>query len=187
MLNLELYEKIIEEVKEDLTAHNSQQWYKYSYNLFTSHKLVSIDDFWKTVAFSYSWMPTIPTIHYEKIQGKELQLLEELKKLQQGNGNIDWLFNTLTPVINNSVVGTSKTLHFIAPDIIPIYDSRVIKAWEKLFKNDFELTLKSKKGDIKKILFFVEKMHDWKTTIGKKNNKITLRDIELILYYYGKH
>jgi hypothetical protein len=186
MLNLELYEKIKEEVKKDITNHNGQQWYNYSYNLFIAHKLESIGDFWKMVAFSYSWMPTIPTIHYEKIQGKEPQLLEELKKLQQGNGNMDWLFNTLTPVINNSVVGTSKTLHFIAPDIIPIYDSRVIKAWNTLFKDDSELTLKSKKGDINKVLFFVEKMHEWKTTIATENDKITLRDIELALYYYGK-
>jgi hypothetical protein len=186
-LTSSLYHKIRKEVETDLEVHNTQKWFNYSYALFTNHKLESIDDFWKIVAFAYSWMPTIPTIHYAYIEGKEEQVLKELKKLPQGKADIVWLFNTLTPVINNSVVGTSKVLHFIAPTQVPIYDSRVISAWQKLFSEEQQFTLKSRKGNINKVLFFIEKMNIWLANLKDNQEDISLRDIELVLYYYGKY
>lgn len=185
-LDFNLYKQISDQIKGDLENHEEVEWYQYSYKIYVSHNLDSIDDFWKIVAFAYSWMPTIPTIYYKKIKGKEDKLFSELRKLKQGKGDIPWLFNTLTPVINNSVVGTSKVLHFIAPDSVPIYDSRVISAWSKLFKSDKKLRLQFKSGgDIGKVLFYVEKMQEWLVACLKYSPYLKLRDIELILYYYG--
>ncbi|TVZ13952.1 hypothetical protein [Maribacter sp. MAR_2009_72] len=185
-LDFKLYKHIEELVSIDLKNHKNQEWYQYSYNLYLNHKLESIDDFWKIVAFAYSWMPTIPTIHYEKLKGKENLLFLELKKLQQNKGDIDWLFKALTPVINNSVVGTSKTLHFIAPDVIPIYDSRVITAWSRIFKTNRSLRLQYiPGGEISKVLFYTVKMNEWLTECLKHNPNLKLRNLELMLYYYG--
>jgi hypothetical protein len=96
MLNLDLYEKNKKEVKSDLTAHNSQSnGINTIQFIFTSHKLVSIDDFLKTAIFIF--LDAYHSNHSpEKIEGKEPQLLEEPQKLQLGNGNIDWLITTLT-------------------------------------------------------------------------------------------
>ena len=185
-LDYNLYKRISDQIKGDLENHDEVEWYQYSYKIYVSHNLDSIDDFWKVVAFAYSWMPTIPTIYYKKIKGKEDRLFSELRKLKQGKGDIPWLFNTLTPIINNSVVGTSKVLHFIAPDSVPIYDSRVISAWSKLFKSDKKLRLQFKSGgDIGKVLFYVEKMEEWLAECLKYSPYLKLRDIELMLYYYG--
>lgn len=185
-LDYKLFRKISDDVQIDLEKYSSNLWYEYSYQLFVSHYLNSIDDFWKIVAFSYSWMPTIPTIHYDKIEGKKENLFKELKKLQNGNADIEWLFKTLVPVINNSVVGTSKSLHFIAPNEVPIYDSRVIRAWSKLFKEDKELRLQYRDGkEIGKVLFYIEKMNEWLINCKNIDKSLTLRDIELALYYYG--
>ena len=185
-LDFKLYKQITDHIKSDLENHKEVEWYQYSYKIYVSHKLDSMDDFWKIVAFAYSWMPTIPTIHFEKIKGLEEKVFDELKKLQQGNGDIEWLFKTLSRVINNSVVGTSKVLHFIAPNAIPIYDSRVIRAWTKLFKSDLELRLQYKPGgDVGKVLFYANKMKDWLYECKKYDNSIRLRDLELMLYYYG--
>lgn len=187
-LDFKLYKQITEHIKSDLENHEDVEWYQYSYRIYISHKLDSMDDFWKVVAFAYSWMPTIPTIHFQKIKGLEDKVFGELKKLQRGNGDVAWLFNTLSPVINNSVVGTSKTLHFIAPNSIPIYDSRVKVAWNKLFHGNKSLTLKKRPdGDIGKVLFYTNKMNDWLKVCKLEDESISLRDLELALYYYGKN
>ncbi|MCW5514720.1 hypothetical protein [Muriicola sp. Z0-33] len=187
-LDFKLYKQISDHIKGDIESHEEGEWYQYSYKIYTNHNLDTIDDFWKIVAFAYSWMPTIPTIHFEKIKGLEEKVFYELKKLQQGDGDIVWLFNTLSPVINNSVVGTSKALHFIAPNRIPIYDSRVKEAWSKLFDSAKNLTLKKRPdGNIGKVLFYTTKMNDWLKTCNLEDDSISLRDLELALYYYGKN
>jgi hypothetical protein len=43
-------------------------------------------------------------------------------------------FTALSRIINNSVVGTSKVLHFFCPHTIPIKDSRVVIAWNRFFE-----------------------------------------------------
>lgn len=186
-LNYDLYKITKDKVQDELDEHDVNSWNIYSYQLFSNHHLNSIKDFWKVVAFAYSWMPTIPTIYYDKIEGKEEKLFNELKNLQKCIGDNRWLFTTLVPVINNSVVGTSKALHFIAPYEIPIYDSRVIRAWSKLFKKDKSLRLQYKTGgEVGKVLFYIKKMHEWLDICKSSDESITLRDLELILYYYGE-
>ena len=185
-LNYNLYKQVVSNVQSDLDKHDKDEWFNYSYSIFKNQELNSLDDFWKIVAFAYCWMPTIPTIHYKKLEGKKDMLFEELKKLANGNADVNWLFETLTPVINNSVVGTSKALHFIAPKIIPIYDSRVIRAWSRLFKADKKLRLQYKEGgDVGKVLFYIERMQHWSANCKKEGHSVTVRDIELVLYYYG--
>ncbi|UMB59992.1 hypothetical protein MHL31_13020 [Lutibacter sp. A80] len=185
-LNFELYNTLKEKVKEDVSANKNDPWYQYSYNIYVNQQLTSIEDFWKFVAFAYSWMPTIPTIHFSKLEVSNDILLNELIKLKSGKANIEWLFQILTPVINNSVVGVSKTLHFIAPNVIPIYDSRVISAWNNSFEGNDELSLNKHKGNIAKVLFYTKKMNNWISKCNKIDKTITLRDLELVLYYYGK-
>jgi len=186
-LNYQTYQKLKNEVSPKIEEDKNIQWYSHSYKVFVSQPMDTLDDFWKMVSFAYSWMPTIPNIYMEKLEDSE-RLIIELNKLKQGNGNIKWLIETLTPVINNSVVGVSKVLHFAAPLEIPIYDSRVIKAWSKLFKENKQLRLQYRpNGDIGKVLFYIEKMKEWVAECKKEKENLTLRDIELVLYYYGRN
>lgn len=186
-LDFKSYKTIKSLIEGDLQRLKQDDWYQFSYNIYVSHQLGTMEDFWKIVAFAYSWMPTIPTIHFNKIAGLEDKVFKELKKLQQGHGDVIWLFKTLSPVINNSVVGASKTLHFIAPNVIPIYDSRVIAAWTKLFGDNKNLTLKGKpNGKMGKVLFYTNKMTEWLEACRLEDDSVSLRDLELVLYYYGK-
>jgi len=71
---------------------------------------------------SYGWMPTILTIH-KKDLSEQVRIVNNLKKKNTIPTADE--FTLLKSTFNNSIVGTSKLLHFINPEIIPIWDSRV--------------------------------------------------------------
>jgi len=75
------------------------------------------------INFTYGWMPTIFDFRSDKFD-KALDILNEAK-----NGNTpttDGLI-LLKGLLNNSLVGTTKLLHFINPDNFSIWDSRVYR------------------------------------------------------------
>jgi hypothetical protein len=75
------------------------------------------------INFTYGWMPTIFNFRSEKFE----DVLHILNKVKKGNDvNIDNLI-LLKGFFNNSLVGTTKILHFINPDKFAIYDSRVYR------------------------------------------------------------
>jgi hypothetical protein len=117
--------------KKDKITEAKAKWYKHTYELFVNHPLNSMDDFWLKVAFAYSWMPTIPNIDIQKSKlNDDLEFWKTLMYLKNGMEiNRRKLLEKLVPNINNSIVGTSKVLHFIAPDYVPILDSKVLTNW----------------------------------------------------------
>ena len=86
------------------------------------------------MSFTYSWMPTILNFKTEKGNNLEnniknvLELLNKVKKEKKTN---ILLSNTelakVKELLNNSLVGTSKLLHFINPKQYAIWDSRVFR------------------------------------------------------------
>ena len=107
-----------------------KQWYKLSYCAFLKQPIDSKEDIIRLIAFAYSWMPTIPEIKSDKVEWP--RIIRMLKKLRSGDKcQLRELMAELTPVINNSIVGTSKVLHFVAPKHVPIIDSNVVRAWNK--------------------------------------------------------
>lgn len=73
-------------------------------------------------AVVYGWMPTTMNIRENYLE----DMLAPLNRLKQANqllGSEE--FEQLKKLVNNSVTGTSKLLHFINPAIYPIWDSRI--------------------------------------------------------------
>jgi len=71
--------------------------------------------------FSYGWMPTILDFRSDCFDDA-VKLLERARI--SGDLGVDELF-TLACVVNNSIVGVSKLLHFASPASYAIWDSRV--------------------------------------------------------------
>lgn len=71
------------------------------------------------ISLVYSWMPTIPKINLENID----EVVEIIKKEELTSDDLE----KLSKCFNNSVIGTSKLLHFIYPNKYPIWDSNVFK------------------------------------------------------------
>ncbi|MCU4173927.1 hypothetical protein [Carboxylicivirga sp. N1Y90] len=73
--------------------------------------------------FVYGWMPTIITLDLTKID----EVVSLLNAAKDGiELSIDDL-SILKPCINNSMVGLSKLLHFINPEMYAIWDSRIFR------------------------------------------------------------
>ena len=76
------------------------------------------------ISFTYSWMPTILKNINIKNESKILLILNKAKK---GDDLNDDDLEPLKTAFNNSLVGTSKLLHFINPEKFAIWDSRVFR------------------------------------------------------------
>ena len=118
----------IDKLLEDAQNINiSQDQYSRSYREFIKYfqdlKEISIHNTIIGISFVYSWMPTILNINIGKIEEATL-ILNKAKR---------WVnptykeFEILKTCFNNSLVGSSKLLHFINPEIFAIWDSRVCR------------------------------------------------------------
>lgn len=76
------------------------------------------------ISFTYSWMPTI--LKNINIQNKS-EILKVLNNAKKGDGLSVSDLELLKVAFNNSLVGTSKLLHFVNPEKFAIWDSRVFR------------------------------------------------------------
>lgn len=75
------------------------------------------------INFVYGWMPTI----FDFCSNKFDEALIVLNKAKKGNIPTAEELEILKRLLNNSLVGTSKLLHFINPGKFAIWDSKVYK------------------------------------------------------------
>lgn len=164
------------------------EWFKISYSIFAERQAPKLlREFYELIAFAYSWMPTIPNVKViSPEEWTELKnYISRLDSLKEDE--LSALLEKLIPKINNSIVGTSKVLHFISPNCMPIIDSRVLKAWRKIFEHNKELYLannllsaKDPSKVIQNYLKYRRHLMEWK---ARCSSEIGIRDIESVLYY----
>lgn len=71
----------------------------------------------------YGWMPTVLDLYPEKIN---LSDAAKLLNTAKTNGNLtNEQLMQLAGLVNNSLVGASKLLHFVRPDKFAIWDSKI--------------------------------------------------------------
>ena len=154
---------------------------------FESKISISRHDMIISIHFVYSWMPTI--FHFKS--NKFTSPLKILNKIKSGlNPSIDDI-GILKKLFNNSLVGTSKLLHFISPNNLPIWDSNVYRYLTNMqpYKNRLD--------DIQSYLTYIEFCKEiiseptfkyLKSRIEKKlKYKLSsMRVIEIVMYEEGK-
>lgn len=75
----------------------------------------------------YGWMPTVLGLDTDAVKGLSLaQAAALLNAARSRDLNRDELL-ALKGMVNNSIVGASKLLHFVAPARYPIWDSRLYR------------------------------------------------------------
>ena len=138
------------------------------------------------INFTYGWMPTILdllTNEYEKA-------LEILNNAKQGSINKDEL-TVLKELFNNSLVGTSKLLHFIRPDVFAIWDSRVYRYLTGTEPHDYRISDINAYLDYLKFCDYLSKQEGYDKVHNSIEEKIgypmkPLRTVELIMYTKGE-
>ena len=110
------------EIKEDDSYINSYQefidYFKKIEKIEKHHLVISSH-------FVYGWMPTILHLKLNNLE-EILQILNQAKTAKYLDKDD---LKKLRCSINNSPVGISKLLHFINPEIYPIWDSKIYKYW----------------------------------------------------------
>lgn len=130
---MKLFEKPKQEIIEHLIiiANNfeaSKENYLLSYphflNYFKNLEYINLENVIIGISFTYSWMPTI--LKSIKLENPEniISILNDAKNGKQIN---EQELSILKTAFNNSLVGTSKLLHFINPNHYAIWDSRVFR------------------------------------------------------------
>ena len=105
-----------QEEKYNLSYREFLRFFENKENITTSDLIIAAN-------FTYGWMPTILDFKARNFaecaqildRSRAEKLLEDEELLR------------LARLINNSLVGTSKLLHFANPEVYPIWDSRVCK------------------------------------------------------------
>ena len=187
-LNYDSYKTLLKICKD--SSQNTNPWFDTSYPVFIKQSFTQIEDLIPLIAYAYSWMPTIPTIKFELLENGS-NLLSELNLLQSGEEyNLYDILSKLIPVINNSLVGTTKVLHFLAPEKIAIIDSRVIRVWKEYIdfgnvKFPYSFTKSNIEKSIKIYVNYNYIMNMWRDDIRIDDKDFTLRDLEFMLYKLG--
>lgn len=177
-------------------------------NHFTSIKNdVAWNDFVVGLHVVYAWMPTIPDL--ERIcstkpgcvtaldnDGKK-RVIAALKAARDASQNVTAdraaeLLSTLSKYINGSLVGASKLLHFLNPEVFPIWDSRVARRFLRtrgrptndkmknlnLWRRYFEAT-----ADWRSRREVIQKCDELRGLSGCLGGATNTRIIELVLFH----
>ena len=123
--SIEIIEILIE-IAENFDAKRENYLISYPHflNYFKNLQKVNIENLVVGISFTYSWMPTIlKSINLNKSE----KVLEILNKVRNGGGIVETELVILKETFNNSLVGSSKLLHFINPTKYAIWDSRVFR------------------------------------------------------------
>lgn len=97
--------------------------YRHFVAYFSPRKTITEHDFIIACYFTYGWMPTMLDLRGELAASIKLANRVKAEGYVPTTEEIEWLANN----INGSIVGTSKLLHFIRPDVHAIWDSRVYR------------------------------------------------------------
>lgn len=163
--------------------------YNFYISFFAEKEQLKEQDVIIGLGFVYSWMPTIPkNVNFNIL--KEVTIL--LNKAKQGYDFTDTDYVTLKKLCNNSLVGSSKLLHFINPNKYAIWDSKIYS-----FLYEDKASYKYKVENIAKYKAYLELMNKVSISIKfrpiiEKNKKqfpyhITdFRVIEWMFFNYKK-
>jgi hypothetical protein len=197
--------RIIEQIDNNtLSAEDAS--YLFSYKHFLTYfenkpKKLTVEDLVIGIHFVYGWMPTI--FHFKSLDTAKLTEAIGIINKYKGSDVIESdepeQLEKLKEILNNSIVGTSKLLHFINPDKYAIWDSRVHSYIRKNFsESGIGYEPNNVKNYIKYLNFINEiKSHpNFKSDVYKPLKDVIkekykykisqLRAIEMILFYAEK-
>ena len=128
-----------QEAKKEINI-DSNDTYIHSYpamvDFFSSKEILTPNDVVVGIHMVYGWMPTILTIKENDVvsieEATDLINFFRLYNIERDgfiwdNNEVREKLELLKSKFNNSIVGVSKFLHFMRPDIYPIYDSNIYR------------------------------------------------------------
>ncbi len=165
-------------------------WHDEAYKAFLNQPLDFPADLFRYIAYAYSGMYVPPVIiEYKKEEADNI--IYQLHKLRQGDMSVrSALLDALVPMISNSLVGSSRVLHLVAPDHAPLYDTHVHAGWRKLFTTKTEagssLPAVSSRVSNEHFLSFWDHFMAWKQACNQQDVTVTAYELCERLHVFGK-
>ena len=193
MYNLYKTNVTIEKMRQDEeTVNFDQNSYFISYPEFLKYfnDLNSIDrhNLITGINFTYGWMPTIFDFRSEKID----EAIEILNSAKKGVIPTERELDILKKCFNNSLIGTSKLLHFINPNRFAIWDSRVFRYLTQMEPHSYRLEKSSSYLDYLRFCEDITGHSNYEMIHASMTKKIRylatpFRTSELIMFFHGKN
>jgi len=99
--------------------------YPYILSFFADKQIITSSEIVIGSHVVYGWMPTILELDMNATKGISLDEVATLLTLAKTTILSREQLMAVKGMVNNSIVGASKLLHFVAPENYPIWDSRV--------------------------------------------------------------
>lgn len=181
--------KIIFEIEKNTIINKNDSYittYPYLLEFFSSKPSLNICDLICGSHMVYGWMPTILHIHIDDAINIP-ELIQTLDDAKNGVELSSEKILNLSKVINNSVVGASKLLHFISPNNFSIWDSKVYSFIHNKKPHNQSV------NNVKNYLSYIEILKDYsqKPEFEKFHNSVQekigyevspLRSLELVMF-----
>lgn len=192
-----LAERILSIVKEsnfpldDKRTDSYLETYSYFVKYFKKLDKITYHDAVIGAHAVYGWMPTVLTLHDGDSEKKKTEIVELLNDVRASKALDGTHLEVLKAWMNNSIVGVSKLLHFINPEMYPIWDSNIngvlFDDWRYDQTNDVQPYLKYQEVMVEcaqdsefNSLMIKDEMTEKSDTLSN------LRQIEMKLFYFGK-
>lgn len=138
------------------------------------------------INFTYGWMPTIFDFCTDRFD----EALDILNRAKKGNKPTVDDLKLLKGLLNNSLVGTAKLLHFINPDNFAIWDSRVYRYLTDKEPHDNRIGNCNAYLDYLDFCEYLTKQKEFKSLQERMEKQIgysmtPLRIAELVMYSNG--
>jgi hypothetical protein len=161
--------------------------YPYMIAFFASKEVIRAEDLVCGAHMVYGWMPTILELYTDKGNLNLGQAAELLSRVKKGGGITDGDMTELSKLINNSLVGASKLLHFVSPDNFPIWDSKVFMFVFNTRPHNYRVNKTENYRKYIEVLSRLQEDPRFESLHNSMNQKIgyevsSLRALELVMY-----
>ena len=177
-----------DEQKVKITNKSLYYSYRFFLEYFSKLKKITESELVIGINFTYGWMPTM--FEFKNFENLD-KVVEILNKAWKGADlSLDEL-ELMKSCLNNSIVGSSKLLHFVKPELYPIWDSRVHNYLNEDLKKKAPLYSCQSYIDFLNFSRYISREDGFtpiKSSIEKKvgYEMTAVRTVELIMYLNGK-
>lgn len=161
--------------------------YPHLLSYFASKQQLAAEDVVRGAHMAYGWMPTVLAL-YPGPPNIDLSTGAQLLNTAKSSGDLsDTEIEKLAHLINNSLVGASKLLHFVSPSCFPIWDSKIYSYIFREKPHNYRLSQVSKYRQYMNQLNQLRKdsrFNSFHASVNKKvGYKVTeIRAIELVMF-----
>ena len=176
-----------DEQKIEIKKKSDYMSYPFFLEYFSKLQKITKSDLVIGINFTYGWMPTM--FEFKNIDELD-KVVELLNKAWKGVVLSLEELELMKSCLNNSIVGSSKLLHFVKPELYPIWDSRVHFYLTKDMKKKVHLNSCSSYLDFIDFCHYITQEDGFallKTSIERKVGyaMTAIRTAELIMYHNG--